>query len=80
MPRFFFDLFFSREVVLDPGGMLFEGPTSAMAAADEMARHLFASRAALRNCGSSVRVRDEHGVEIYRVSIDPDLANSNSIG
>jgi hypothetical protein len=54
MPRFFLDLFFDRYVVLDPGGMLFEHATSAAAAADEMARHLVASRPAAAGYGSGI--------------------------
>ena len=74
MPRFFFDLFFGRYVVLDPGGMLFEYPTSAAAAADEMARHLLMARSELRNSGSWIRVRDERRREVCRSAIDPDTA------
>ena len=64
MPRFFFDLFFEHYVVLDPGGLFFEYPTSATAAADEMARHLLVSRAELRNSSSWIRVRDERRKEV----------------
>ena len=52
MPRFFFDLFFDRYVVLDPGGMLLECPASATAAADVLVQHLLVARAELRNSGS----------------------------
>jgi len=78
MPRFFFDLFFDHYVVLDPGGMLFEVPASATAAADELARQLRISRAELRNRGSWVRVRDNGRNEIYRSSIDPDAADGST--
>jgi hypothetical protein len=78
MPRFFFDLFFDRYVVLDPGGMLFEYPTSASAAADELARHLLLMRSELRNSGSWIRVRDERRREVYRSSIDPDAAGGST--
>ncbi|MFL6790571.1 MAG: DUF6894 family protein [Bradyrhizobium sp.] len=71
MSRFFFDLFFDRYVVLDPGGMLFEHPTSATVAADEMARHLLNSRPELRNTDSWIRVRDQRRREVYRSSVDP---------
>ena len=72
MPRFFFDLFFDRYVVLDPGGMLFEIPAKATAAADVMAQHLMTSRADLRCCGGWIRVRDERRKEVYRSSIAAD--------
>ncbi|THD55265.1 MAG: hypothetical protein E8A46_06195 [Bradyrhizobium sp.] len=78
MPRFFFDLFFDHYVVLDPGGMLFEYPASATAAADELARHLLVSRAELRNSGSWIRVRDERKKEVYRSSIDPAPAGGGT--
>ena len=71
MPRFFFDLFLERTVVLDPGGMLFERQGNVAAAADEIARHLFVSRSDLRNSGSWIRVRDERRQEVYRSQIDP---------
>lgn len=74
MPRFFFDLFFDRYVVLDPGGMLFEDHAGATAAADELARYLLASRSELRDNGSWIRVRDERRREVYRSSIDADEA------
>jgi hypothetical protein len=80
MPRFFFDLFFEHYVVLDPGGLFFEYPTNATAAADEMARHLLVSRAELRNSGSWIRVRDERRKEVYRSSIAPadEVAEASS--
>jgi hypothetical protein len=74
MPRFFFDLFFDRYVVLDPGGMLFEYPAGASAAADELAQQLRATRSELRDKGIWIRVRDESRREVYRSSIDPDAA------
>jgi hypothetical protein len=54
MPRFFFDLYFERYVVLDSG---------------EMAKRLLISRADLRECGGCIRVRDERRRETYRSSI-----------
>ena len=72
MPRFFFDLFYDRYVVLDPGGMLFELPASATAAADELARYLRVERSELRDSASWIRVRDDRRREVYRSSIDPD--------
>jgi hypothetical protein len=74
MPRFFFDLFLDRVVVLDPGGMPFEFAAGAVAAADKIARHLLASRPELRRDGSWIRVRDERGKEVYRSTIDPQSA------
>jgi hypothetical protein len=71
MPRYFFDLFHDRYVVLDPGGMTFEHAAGATAAADELARDLLITRSELRNSGSWVRVRDDGGAELYRASIDP---------
>jgi hypothetical protein len=78
MPRFFFDLFFDRYVVLDPGGMLFEIPARAAAAADTMAQHLMTSRADLQRCGGWIRVRDERRKEIYRSSIPADGASGST--
>jgi hypothetical protein len=72
MPVFFFDLFYDRYVVLDPGGMSFEYAASASEAADEMARDLLNARSELRKSGSWIRVRDERGSEVYRSSIDPE--------
>jgi hypothetical protein len=69
MPRFFFDLFFDRYVVLDPGGMLFEVPARATAVADAMAQHLMTSRPDVRRCGGWIRVRNERRKEIHRSSI-----------
>jgi hypothetical protein len=77
MPRFFFDLLFDHHVALDPGGMLFEDPAGAMAAADELARELRTSRTELRTPGSWIRVRDERGKEIHRSSIDAALASGS---
>jgi len=73
MPRFFFDLFFDRYVVLDPGGMLLECPNSATAAADALVQHLRVARSELRNSGSCIRVRDERRKEVYRSPIDPEM-------
>jgi hypothetical protein len=78
MPRFFFDLFFDRYVVLDPGGMLFEAPARATEAADAMAQHLTTSRADLRRCGGLIRVRDECRKEIYRSSIAAQRAGGGA--
>ena len=72
MPLFYFDLFYDRYVVLDPGGMSFEYPASASEAADELARDLLTARSELRKSGSWIRVRDERGTELYRSSIDPE--------
>jgi hypothetical protein len=69
MPRFFFDLFFNHDVVLDPGGMLFEAPVRAIAAADELARQLLVSRAELRHGDSWIRVRDERRRVVHRSPI-----------
>jgi hypothetical protein len=71
MPRFFFDLFHDRYVVLDPAGMSFENAAGASAAADELARDLLITRSELRNSGSWIRVRDDGATELYRASIDP---------
>ena len=70
MPRFFFDLFYDRYVVLDPGGMLFELPAGATAAADELVRYLRVERSELRDSPSWIRVRDDRRREVYRSSID----------
>jgi hypothetical protein len=78
MPRFFFDLFFDRYVVLDPGGMLLECRTNATATADELARHLLVSRVELRNSGGCIRVRDERRNEIYRSSIASDTPDGTA--
>jgi hypothetical protein len=78
MPRFFFDLFFDRYVVLDPGGMLFEIPAKATAAADVMAQHLMTSRADLRCCGGWIRVRDERRKVVYRSSIAADSTGGDA--
>ena len=72
MPLFYFDLFYDRYVVLDPGGMSFEKPARASEAADELARDLLTARSELRKSGSWIRVRDERGTELYRSSIDPE--------
>jgi hypothetical protein len=71
MPRFFFDLFHDRYVVLDPAGMSFEHAAGATAAADELARDLLVTRSELRNSGSWIRVRDDGATELYRAAIDP---------
>ena len=78
MPRFFFDLFFDRYVVLDPGGMLLECPASATAAADVLAQHLLVARAELRNSGSCIRVRDDRRREIYRSPVDAGIASDGT--
>jgi hypothetical protein len=79
MPRFFFDLFHDRYVVLDPGGMSFEHAAGATAAADELARDLLITRSELRNSGSWIRVRDDSGTELHRASIDPTTPAPASI-
>jgi hypothetical protein len=73
MPRFFFDLFFDRYVVLDPGGMLLEHRAGAKVAAREMARHLATVRPELRNGRGWIRVRDIRRNEIHRLAIDLDV-------
>jgi hypothetical protein len=73
MPRFFFDLFYDRYVVLDPGGMLFERKATAKLAAKEMARHLATVRPELRNGRGWIRVRDTRRNEVHRVTIDLDV-------
>jgi hypothetical protein len=70
MPRFYFDLFIDKCVVLDPGGMLLAGPAVAMSAADDLANHVFVSRTDLRDRGSWIRVRDHRGFEICRSIVD----------
>jgi len=72
MPRFFFDLFYDRYVVLDPGGMLLERRAGAKLAAKEMARHLALVRPELRNGRSWIRVRDIRRNEVHRVTIGLD--------
>ena len=67
MPRFFLDIFIDRDVVLDPGGLPFEGPGSAAAAADEMA-HALSRR---HGRGGWIRVRTTGGDEIHRSVIHP---------
>jgi len=67
MPRFFLDICIDRDVVLDPGGLPFEGPVGAAAAADEMARAL--SRR--HGPGGWIRVRTASGDEIHRSVINP---------
>jgi hypothetical protein len=73
MPRYFFDLFFDRYVVLDPGGMLFDRKAGARGAAREMARHLAAVRPELRNGRGWIRVRDIKRNEVHRLAIDPEV-------
>eukprot|EP01035_Chromulina_nebulosa_P037664 gene37664-biopygen24925 len=70
MPRFFFDLFFGKYAVLDPGGMMLPDRLRAISAAGELADHLFLSRAELRGSGSWIRVRDDHGKTIGRLDVD----------
>lgn len=69
MPRFFFDLYLDKCVVLDPGGMLLESRFRAMSVAGELADHLSASRRDLREGGSWLRVRDHRGLEIGRLNV-----------
>ena len=73
MPRYFFDLFFDRYVVLDPNGMLFDRKAGARGAAREMARHLVAVRPELRNGRGWIRVRDIKRNEVHRLAIDPEV-------
>ena len=80
MPRFFFDLFFDRYVVLDPGGMLLERKAGAKVAAREMARHLANVRPELRNGRGWIRVRDVKRNEVHRLAIDLDLRPDASAG
>jgi hypothetical protein len=80
MPRFFFDLIYDHYIVLDPGGMLFEYRCNAATAANELARHLFNSRAELRHGRGWIRVRDERRNEIYRSSIDADARGVDTPG
>jgi hypothetical protein len=77
MPRFYFDLFFDRYVVLDPGGMLFENKTGARVAAEQMAHHLTIIRSELRNGRGWIRVRDDSRIEVHRLSIGVDLADAS---
>jgi hypothetical protein len=78
MPRFYFDLFFDRYVVLDPGGMLFQHKTGARAAAEQMAHHLAIIRSELRNGRGWIRVRDDWRNEVHRLPIDVDLGADSS--
>ena len=73
MPRFFFDLYYDRYVVLDPGGMLLGRRAGAKLAASEMARHLAKVRPELRNGRSWIRVRDVRRNEVHRVTIGVDM-------
>jgi len=72
MPRFFFDLFFDRYVVLDSCGMVFEAAAGATAAADQIAARLLMLRFDLRQSGGWIRVRDDRRQEICRSSIPAD--------
>ena len=72
MHRFFFDLFFDRYVVLDPGGLLFEHKAGARAAARQMARHLATVRADLLAGRGWIRVRDIGRNEVHRLVIQAD--------
>jgi hypothetical protein len=76
MPRFYFDLFFDRYVVLDPGGMLFEHRVGALAAAEQMAHHLAIVRPELANGRGWIRVRDDRRNEIHRLLIGVDFADA----
>ncbi|WP_445489267.1 DUF6894 family protein [Rhodopseudomonas sp. RCAM05734] len=70
MPRFFFDLFLGKYVVLDPGGMMLSDRLRAMSAAGELADHLFLSRTDLHGSGSWIRVRDHRGKTIGGLDVD----------
>jgi hypothetical protein len=70
MPRFFFDLFLGKYVVLDPGGMMLSDRFRAMSAAGELADHLFRSRTDLHGSGSWIRVRDHRGKTIGRLDVE----------
>jgi len=78
MPRYYFDLFFDRYVVLDPCGMPFEHKAGAQVAAQQMARDLAIIRVELRNGRGWMRVRDEKRREILRLPIDVDPASNPS--
>jgi hypothetical protein len=80
MPRFFFDLYYDRYVVLDPGGMLLARRAGAKLAAREMARHLAMARPELRNGRSWIRVRDSRRNEVHRVTIGLDVQPDVSAG
>jgi hypothetical protein len=74
MPRFFYDFLGDGDTVMDPEGVEYESLSGAIAAADNMARHLFASRGKPRGGGGTIRIRNEGGQEVYRSAIDPDPA------
>ncbi|MGJ4946542.1 DUF6894 family protein [Bradyrhizobium sp. HKCCYLS1011] len=76
MPRFYFDLYFDRYVVLDPGGMPFEHNAGAQVAALQMARDLAIIHSELRNGRGWIRVRDErrHEIQRFPIDVDPDSA------
>src|SRR5690348_17478484 len=78
MPRYFFDLFFDRYVVLDPGGMVLEHKVGARAAAEQMARHLATVRSELRNGRSWIRVRDAQRNEVHRSQVGLDFRPARS--
>jgi hypothetical protein len=80
MPRFFFDLYYDRYVVLDPGGMSLARRAGAKLAAREMARHLAKARPELRNGRSWIRVRDIKRNEVHRVTIGLDVQPDVPVG
>jgi hypothetical protein len=49
-------------------------------ATGELARHLFETRAELRQTGSWIRVRDHVGKEVHRLAIDPPQLMLRSTG
>ena len=73
MPRFHFDLFFGRYVVLDPGGTLLDHETEARVAAERLARHLALVCPELRKGRGWIRVRDAERNELHRLPIDADF-------
>jgi hypothetical protein len=80
MPRFSFDLFDNRDVVLDPGRMLFERRAGAKLAASEIARHRALVRPELHNGRGWIRVRDIDHNEGNRVTIGLDVRSDLPAG
>jgi hypothetical protein len=69
MPCFYFDLAVGTQLK-DQGGMILENLDAARGRADRLAAELAILRPELRRKGA-VRVSDEDGTEVYRVSLDP---------